>query len=88
MLSWHGFRSSRVQLEYLRFCSVIANRFSRATLPRFLCLRALLGGDGLSIYEGHPNLIIAFEKLRSSLAAQVTVDAALVNVVRTGDILG
>lgn len=84
-----GIKSKTLQAETCRafkssvwrLLAVAANRFHRAAFHGFLALRFFLRGRGLLVDVGVPTVIITGEILRSSLAAQVAIDALVVHVV-------
>ena len=82
-------RSYKVQdiRENLRF-PVVADRLDRATLKGLGAQCGLLIGFRLLGNEGVTTLLVPREKIRSGLTAQVTINALLVYVEFTSDVVG
>ena len=61
-------------------CAVVANRFDRATLHRFLAERFLLRGLWLLVNVGMTPVVVAFETAGCRFAAQIAVDALIIYI--------
>jgi hypothetical protein len=59
---------------------VIADRFDRAAFHRFFAETFLVGRLRLFVNVGMPAVIVPFEIGRSSLAAQIAVDALIIDI--------
>ena len=68
--------------------AVVADRFDGATFHRFLAKRFLFGRLGLLVNVGVTAVVISLEIGGRSLAAQIAVDALLIDVERAGCVLG
>ena len=69
-------------------CAVVANRFDRATLHRFLAERFLLRGLWLLVNVGMTPVVVAFETGGGRFAAQIAVDALIIDVEFARYVLG
>jgi uncharacterized membrane protein YedE/YeeE len=67
---------------------VIADGFHGTAFHRFLAKFFLFGTRGLLINVGVAAVIIAAKIARSGLAAEITVDALVIDIVFAGDIFG
>jgi len=61
-------------------CAVIANRFDRATLHRFFAERFLVKGLWLLVNVGMTPVVVAFETGGCRFAAQIAVDALIIDI--------
>jgi DNA polymerase II small subunit/DNA polymerase delta subunit B len=68
--------------------AVVPDRLDRAAFQRFHALRHFLFGRRLFVHERISAFIMALEKGRGCFAAQVTVDALLIDVEFSRDVLG
>src|ERR1041384_2485022 len=68
--------------------AVAADRFDRATFHRFLAKRFFLGALRLFVNEGVAAVVVALVIRRRRLAAEVAVDALIIDVIRSGNVLG
>jgi hypothetical protein len=68
--------------------AVVPDRFDRATFHRFLAKRFFLGALRLFVNVGVAAVVVAFVIRRRGLAAKITVDALIIDVVRTGNVFG
>ena len=68
--------------------SVVPDGFDRAAFHRLDALGLLFGGVGLLVNVGIPAIVAAGEIGRGGLAAEVAVDALVINVEFTGDVFG
>jgi hypothetical protein len=69
------------------FVAVVANRFDGAALERFHALGDFLVGGGLLENERIPTFVVPLKKRWRRLAAEVAVDALLIDVELSPDIL-
>ena len=67
--------------------AVVADGLNRAALKGFHAQRRIFFGLGLLVNEGVTTLIVTGEKRRGGLATKVTVDALLIDVELTRDVL-
>ena len=81
-----GLGRARV-LERTGLFAVAADGFHRATFHGFLALRLFLRGRGLLENVGVPPVIVAREIVRRGLAAEITIDALVVDVILAGRVL-
>ena len=68
--------------------AVRTDRLNRATFHRFFAERFFLGRFGLFVDERVPAVIVALEICRSSFAAQITVNALIIDVESALCVLG
>ena len=73
-------------LVRLSLISIIADGFHGAAFLGLFALRLLLGRTGLLIDERITSVIVAFEIVRSGFAAQVAVDALVIDVEFAGNV--
>jgi hypothetical protein len=69
-------------------CAVVANRFDRATFQRFFAERFLLRGLWLLVNVGMTPFVVAFEIGGCRFAAQIAVDALIIDVECPGYVFG
>jgi hypothetical protein len=69
-------------------CAVIANRFDRATLHRFFAERFLVRGRWLLVNVGMTPVVVAFETGGCRFAAQIAVDALIIDIEWPRYVLG
>jgi len=69
-------------------CAVIANRFDRATLHRFFAERFLVKGLWLLVNVGMTPVVVAFETGGCRFAAQIAVDALIIDIEWPRYVLG
>src|SRR5438105_8795285 len=79
-------RSRRSRLPILS--AVVPDRFDRATFHRFFAKIFFFGRLGLLVNERVATVVVAFEIRGRSLAAQIAVDALLVDVEFAGGVFG
>src|SRR5438105_3978530 len=78
----------RPQRDGYSLRAVAADRFDRAAFHGFLAERFFLGTLRLFVNEGVAAVVVAFVIRRRGFAAKIAVDALIVDVVRTGNVLG
>jgi hypothetical protein len=66
---------------------VATDGLDRTTFHRLFAEGFLLGRLGLLVYVGVPTVVVPFEVRRRRLAAQVTIDALVVDVKSAEDVL-
>jgi hypothetical protein len=76
----------RASIE-LGLLSVAADGFDRATGKGFLAEAALFVGLRLLVEEGMTTVVIALEVSWRGLAAEVTINALVIYIVGTGNVL-
>jgi hypothetical protein len=69
-------------------CAVVANRFDRATFQRFFAERFLLRGLWLLVNVGMTPIVVAFKTGGCGFAAQIAVDALIIDVECPGYVFG
>src|SRR5438445_2928825 len=77
-----------IDRRYRNLRAVAANGLDRATLHRLFAESFFLGRFGLFINVGVPAIIIATEVRRRGFTAKITVDALVIDVELSFDILG
>ena len=78
---------TRVKGERTALRTVVADGFDRAAFFGFLAARFLLGIFGLLVNKRVTAVVTAFEIVRGGFAAQITVDALLIDVKLALDVL-
>src|SRR5205085_8418439 len=68
--------------------AVAADRFDRAAFHGFLAKRFFLGTLRLFVNEGVAAVVVAFVIRRRGFAAKIAVDALIIDIIRTGNVLG
>jgi hypothetical protein len=82
-----GFGGQRPPLQ-LRAVPIVADRFDRATFHRFFAETLFVRRLRLFVNIGVAAIIIPFEIRRGGLAAQIAVDALIIDVKFAGYVLG
>src|SRR2546423_8516616 len=81
------FFKRRAAGPWLQLSAVGADRFDRAAFHRFLAERFFLGALGLLVNEGVAAIIVALVIRRRGFAAKIAIDALIVDVIGTGNVL-
>jgi hypothetical protein len=84
----HLWRLKQDQRRRGLFLTITADGLDRAALESFFALGALIVIFRLLVEEGVTSVIITLKVSRRSLAAKVTINALIVHVISTGDVLG
>jgi hypothetical protein len=72
----------------IKSASVIADGFHGTAFHRFLAELLLVGTGGLLVNVGVAAIIIAAKIARSGLAAEITVDTLVIDIVLACDVFG
>ena len=73
---------------YRRLPAVAADRFDRAAFHRFLAKRFFLGALRLFVNKGVAAVVVTFVICRGGLAAEIAIDALVIDVIRSGNVFG
>ena len=80
------YNRAEADFNFTKLLAVIADRLNRATFFGFFAASFFLGIFGLFMNERIAAVVVAFEIIRSRFAAEIAVNALIIDVVFAGGI--